>query len=80
VLNASDRGIAIEATESLRRGWSYAFKMAVGRKVVSIPGRVAWCKHVGSRRQENGDVLPVFKLGIALVGSIWDERQMYVYP
>ena len=80
VLNASVGGIAIETTESLRHGWSYAFKMGVGPKVVSIPGKVAWCTLLGTQETENGDVLPVFKLGIALVGSIWSERQMHFYP
>ena len=80
VLNASVEGIAIETTEGLRSGWSYAFKMAVGAKVVSVPGKVSWCRRVGTRKTENGDVLPVFKLGVALVGSIWSKRQIYAYP
>lgn len=80
VVDAGIRGVAIETTESLRQGWSYAFKMAVGAKVVSIPGKVAWCMRVGTRETGNGNVLPVFKIGIALVGSIWSKRQIYAYP
>ena len=80
VLDAGIQGVAIETTESLRQGWSYAFKMAVGDNVVSIPGRVAWCKKVGTRETGNGRVEPVFRLGVALVGSIWSKRQIYAYP
>ena len=80
VLDASIDGIAIETTEGLRRGWSYAFKMAVGAKIVSVPGKVSWCRLVGTQETENGDVRPVFRLGVALVGSIWSKRQIYAYP
>ncbi len=80
VLNASAGGVAIEATDSLKCGWSYAFKMGEGSRVVRIPGKVAWCKLVGTRGAGNGDVKPLFELGIALAGSIWSERQTYFYP
>ena len=80
VVDASSAGIAIEATESLRPGWSYAFKMTVGPNVVSIPGKVAWCRRVGTRESSEGKGRPVYKLGVALVGSIWNKRRYYLYP
>ena len=80
VLNAGTAGIAIEATESLRTGWSYAFRMTVGPTVVSIPGRVAWCKRVGAAETAKSESQPTYRIGVALVGSIWNKRQTHFYP
>ncbi len=80
VLNASVGGIAIEATKSLRCGWSYAFKLGEGRRAIRIPGKVAWCRLTGRQGTEDGVPVPVFDLGISLAGSIWDKARTQFYP
>lgn len=80
VLNASVRGLAVETSVSLQLGWSYAFRMISGTRVIRIPGKVRWCRLVSTRRGTGGEVVPVYRMGIAMTGSIWDSPRAYPYP
>jgi hypothetical protein len=80
VLNTSPTGIAVQTNESLRVGWSYAFKMKHGSEMVRIPGKIQWCRLVRLMRVDEEEYLPVFRMGVELAGSVWNKSQVYVYP
>ncbi len=80
VLNTSPTGIAVQTNESLRVGWSYAFKMKHGSDLIRIPGKIQWCRLVRLMRIDDEEYLPVFRMGVELAGSVWNKSQIYVYP
>lgn len=80
VLNASHLGMAIQANESLKVGWSYAFRMRKGGDVIRIPGKVQWCRLVQLLRIDRDDFLPVYRMGVRLAGDLWSKPQLYFYP
>ena len=80
VLNTSPTGIAVQTNESLRVGWSYAFKMKHGTEMIRIPGKIQWCRLVRLMRVDENEYLPVFRMGIELAGSVWNKSQVYLYP
>lgn len=80
VLNTSPTGIAVQTNESLRVGWSYAFKMKHGTEMIRIPGKIQWCRLVRLMRIDDEEYLPVFRMGVELAGSVWNKSQVYVYP
>lgn len=80
VLNASHLGMAVQTNESLKVGWSYAFRMRYGPDVIRVPGKVEWCRLVRLLRIDENEFLPVFRLGVSLSGNIWAKPQMYYYP
>ncbi len=80
VLNTSPTGIAVQTNESLRVGWSYAFKMKHGSDLIRIPGKIQWCRLVRLMRIDEEEYLPVFRMGVELAGSVWNKSQIYVYP
>jgi hypothetical protein len=80
VLNTSPMGIAVQTNESLRVGWSYAFKMKHGSELIRIPGKIQWCRLVRLMRIDDDEYLPVFRIGVELAGSVWSKSQIYVYP
>ena len=73
-------GIAVQTNESLRVGWSYAFKMKHGSEMIRIPGKIRWCRLVRLMRIDDEEYLPVFRMGVELAGSVWNKSQVYVYP
>ena len=80
VMNTSPTGIAVQTNESLRVGWSYAFKMRHGSEMIRIPGKIQWCRLVRLMRIDDNEYLPVFRMGVELAGSVWNKSQVYVYP
>lgn len=80
VLNASHLGMAVQTNESLKVGWSYAFRMRYGSDVIRVPGKVEWCRLVRLLRVDENEFLPVFRLGVRLAGNIWAKPQMHYYP
>jgi hypothetical protein len=80
VLNTSPTGMAVQTNESLRVGWSYAFKMKHGTEMIRIPGKIQWCRLVRLMRIDDEEYLPVFRMGVELAGSVWNKSQVYVYP
>lgn len=80
VMNTSPTGIGVQTNESLRVGWSYAFKMKHGSEMIRIPGKIQWCRLVRLMRIDDNEYLPVFRIGVELAGSVWNKSQVYVYP
>lgn len=80
VLNASHLGMAVQTNESLKVGWSYAFRMRYGADVIRVPGKVEWCRLVRLLRVDHNEFLPVFRLGVSLSGNIWSKPQIHYYP
>ena len=69
VQDVSETGIGLEAVEKLRVGCDYIFRVRRGPKSLSLPGRVEWCRLIGTRPQQGGDVVSVYRAGVALVDS-----------
>lgn len=80
VLNASHLGMALQTNESLKVGWSYAFRMRYGADVIRVPGKVEWCRLVRLLQIDENEFLPVFRLGVSLSGNIWSKPQVHFYP
>ena len=80
VINTSHLGMAIQTSESLTVGWSYAFRMRNGSDVIRIPGKVQWCRLVRLLRIGENEFLPVFRIGVHLAGNLWARPQVLYYP
>lgn len=80
VINTSHLGMAIQTSESLTVGWSYAFRMRHGSDVIRIPGKVQWCRLVQLLRIGENEFLPVFRIGVQLAGNLWARPQVLYYP
>lgn len=65
VLNMSLSGLAVRTTTQLHVGRSYNFSLGREADTVEVSGRVVWCRLSGTERQPSGDVMPVYKAGIA---------------
>lgn len=64
VVNVGPRGVAIETPEKLFVGGSYQFKLRLGSKQLTLPGRIRWCRLVATQTTED-EAHPVFQAGVA---------------
>lgn len=69
ICDVSDEGLGVEAAERLRVGVDYIFRVRRGSGSLKLPGRVEWCRLVETRRTEEGEVVPVYRAGVALSAS-----------
>ena len=65
LLDLSAEGLAVESHESLRVGARYRFTLEMEGATESFVGAVLWCRMVATRPGAGGDVLPVYRAGIA---------------
>lgn len=65
VLNISLGGFAVRTATQLTIGRMYRFRLGSGDNSVHLTGTVQWCKMAGTEKLESGDVVPVYKAGIA---------------
>lgn len=70
VVNLSIAGMAVRIGSPLRVGNSYAFSLGGGGKRMDLEGIVRWCRLRRTRRQEDGDVEPVYEAGISFQGLL----------
>ncbi|HKI86161.1 MAG TPA: PilZ domain-containing protein, partial [Thermoanaerobaculia bacterium] len=70
VVNLSIAGMAVRIGSPLRVGNSYAFSIGGGGKRMDLEGVVRWCRLRRTRRQEDGDVEPVYEAGISFEGLL----------
>jgi len=66
VINMSLGGLALESTSGLRTGSHHAFRMALGERSFTVEGEVRWCRLTRTARSRSGEVLPIFRAGLAL--------------
>lgn len=64
VQNLSVSGMAVEASRALAVGRRYMFNLVRGNELLRLGARVAWCVLGGSRKNEDGDIVPVFHAGV----------------
>jgi hypothetical protein len=70
VLNVSMTGIEIEATAGLRIGRSCAVTFGDGRDAVRLTGTVVRCLLQQTRRNQRGEIEPVYHAGIRFDGVL----------
>jgi len=64
ILNLSLDGVALETGGYLHIGRSYSLKLTHGDEELALPGRVVWCRMVGTASGEGGDSTPVYSAGV----------------
>ena len=67
VLDIHRDGMAIESHSALRPGRGYTLTLRIGTHVETLEARVLWCRLLSTERLPNGDVVPVYRAGIARV-------------
>lgn len=79
VLNLSATGMAVESATPLAPGRRYKLKISHGERTIPLSGTVAWCRLQGTRRNEQGDSVPVYAAGIEL-GDELPEKAREIRP
>jgi hypothetical protein len=80
VLNMSLTGLAVETTALLRLGATYWLRLPRGEEELTFQATVAWCHLVRTRRNPDGESVPVYHAGLDFRASLDDRaRQILVF-
>jgi hypothetical protein len=79
VLNLSASGLAVESATPLAPGRSYTLKVEHDGRQIPLAGTVAWCRLQGTRKNQEGDSVPIYAAGIEL-GEDAQARGLEVLP
>jgi hypothetical protein len=79
VLNLSAGGLAVESATPLAPGRSYTLKVEHDGRQIPLAGTVAWCRLQGTRKNQEGDSVPIYAAGIEL-GEDAQARGLEVLP
>lgn len=66
VVDTSEGGLGVRTRKPLRVGDRNAFHIHKGKTRVRYQGEIRWCHFEDSKRLESGDVVPVYRSGVAL--------------
>lgn len=79
VINVSLGGMAFETNNYLQFGRAYTLRLEGEERSLSLTGTIAWCSLRETTRNEQGEILPVYRAGLkfeALSGErsreLWD--------
>jgi hypothetical protein len=73
VVNLSLGGMALETHDYLQFGRRYSVNLDNGGRRLTLEASVAWCKLKSTRRNELGEVVPVYRAGLRFQ-ALNDER------
>lgn len=73
VMNISLGGFAVRTVTQLTIGRVYRFRLGSGSDSVQLSGVVRWCKMAGTKKSDTGDVIPVYRAGIAFEEVLTDQ-------
>lgn len=79
VLNLSASGLAVESATPLAPGRTYTLKIEHDGRQIPLAGTVAWCRLQGTRKDQEGDSVPIYAAGIEL-GDDAQARGLEVLP
>lgn len=79
IVNLSAGGLAVESAAPLATGRSYTLKVDHDGRQIPLSGTVAWCRLQGTRKDQEGDSVPVYAAGIEL-GEDSRSRGLEVLP
>jgi hypothetical protein len=79
VLDISLGGIAVNAKKGMSPGKKCMLKIKINGTSVLQKVTVAWCTLMGSKKESNGDVAPVYSIGFHLNNSS-PEMQAIIEP
>lgn len=65
VVNLSRGGLAMESTTGLTIGSVHGFRITSAASTLRVEGEVRWCRLCRTVRRRAGEVLPIFRTGIA---------------
>ena len=65
VVNLSLGGLAMESTTGLRIGSRHGFRIKFADKTFRVEGKICWCRLSRTVRRREGEVVPIFRTGIA---------------
>lgn len=63
VIDISISGIAVKANRRLNIGSEYTLKLEAS-KTISIRGTLVWCSLIETRKESNGEMIPIYSAGI----------------
>lgn len=69
VVNLSLGGLAMESTAGMRIGSLHRFRVDCAAKTFRVEGKVCWCRLSRTVRRQAGEVVPIFRTGIAFTES-----------
>lgn len=64
VVNLSLNGLAVETSSYLQVGRDYSLRLQHPKHPMRVHGEVVWCTLVRTRRDQRGDVVPVYRAGL----------------
>lgn len=69
IRNISLGGISLTADKGLKIDKEYTIKIRMNGKVVPVKGTVMWCKLCQSKNRPNGDIIPIYRMGLQFRGD-----------
>lgn len=75
LVDTSQEGLGIRTTQPLNIGARNMFYIRKGNVRASFFGEVRWCQIEDTRYRKGGDIVPVYRSGIALE---WEDRNRVV--
>ncbi len=75
ITNLSLSGMAVETSARLGVHRQYTFKVSDGGQEVTLPGTVAWCVLDTTRKDNNGNIHPVYRAGIRFGDVLTEQAQ-----
>lgn len=78
ILNISLTGLAVESPHRLEIDRTYDLRIAHDQERVSLSGRVVWCRLAATRRQDKGEIAPVYRAGLRFENTLSDKSQELV--
>jgi len=69
IRNISLGGISLTADKGLKIDKEYTLKIRIHDKVVPVKGTVMWCKLCQSKNRPNGDIIPIYSMGLQFKGD-----------
>lgn len=75
VLNLSLGGLAVRTNTQLSIGRKYQFRLGAEADSVLLTGAVRWCRMSGTRREDSGDIVPVYDAGISFDDVLTEKAE-----
>jgi len=75
VRNVSISGMAVETSAQLTVGHRYRFRLRYGETDLPLSGRVSWSFLASTRRNEEGEIEPVYRAGIEFEDMLTDKAR-----
>lgn len=70
IVDISMSGLGLEAGSSFAPFTQHKFTIGVGQAEATVLGEVRWCELAGTRMTDDGESVPIYRAGVALLEDV----------